>query len=201
VPRNEVNHPTFLRSATHVSRKDLKYGEAFREASRRAQEAGAPLFIPTFTSLRRNIVEHLTRSLHRLEEKMSRIQQGQKRMCCKQLSYWNTWVSIFEQNGASSYLTPDQPHVDQVIKSEIRQARLEDPIYSRSQGLSVLHFDKLDHTQNKKPWLMVNKDWGEQSHTVVESIYADKINKMLPDRCQDRLKACVSPFTLLKTTT
>jgi hypothetical protein len=72
VPRNEVNHPTFLRSATHVSRKDLKYGEAFREASRRAQEAGAPLFIPTFTSLRRNIVEHLTRSLHRLEEKMSR---------------------------------------------------------------------------------------------------------------------------------
>jgi len=48
-----------------------EYESAFAEASKRAQDASAPLFIPTFTGLRRTIVEHLTEDLQRLEQELS----------------------------------------------------------------------------------------------------------------------------------
>jgi hypothetical protein len=59
-----------------MSRRYNKYGAAFAEVSQRAQAASAPLFIPTFTGLRRTIVEHLTESLHRIEQELSTNESG-----------------------------------------------------------------------------------------------------------------------------
>lgn len=51
--------------------KYTKYGTAFADVSRRAHSASAPLFIPDFTGVRRQIVEHLNDSIHDLEAKLS----------------------------------------------------------------------------------------------------------------------------------
>jgi hypothetical protein len=81
--------------------------------------------------------------------------------------------------------------IDQIIKSEMRQARLDDPVYASSQGLSVLHFDLLDRTQSKlQPWLMISKNWGEHSHTVVDPVDDARLQDMLPDHCRNELKVC-----------
>lgn len=67
------------RSGTHGSTALLRnykskfddYTAEFAKASERARDASAPLFIPTFTGLRRTIVEHLTANLQRLEHDLS----------------------------------------------------------------------------------------------------------------------------------
>lgn len=71
----------------------------------------------------------------------------------------------------------------------MRQARLQDPSYATSQGLNVLHFDMLDRKHEKlRPWLMVNKNWGEQSRTVEEPVDDVMLKRFLPNHWQEKLK-------------
>jgi hypothetical protein len=67
---DNVSSSAFLHP--HLPKEYNKFGSAFADVSQRAQTAGAPLFIPTFTGLRRTIVEHLTSSLHQREEEISK---------------------------------------------------------------------------------------------------------------------------------
>jgi hypothetical protein len=92
------------------------------------------------------------------------------------------------------HLASNYELADDVIDSELRLSRLDDPSYARSQGVSLLHFDVVDRSQfGSQPWLMVNKTWGAQSHTVVEPTRDIDLVKMLPDHCYNELKVSEYP--------
>ncbi|KAK5170524.1 uncharacterized protein LTR77_005112 [Saxophila tyrrhenica] len=119
-----ANSRSLLRKngSTHVEHQPVPTA-----ASGRVQGASAPLFVPSFTGLRRTIVEDLTTSLQSLEQKLTR----------------DALDAELRHRRVSEAVTLLR-QMDQVIEGEMLQARLEDPIYAGSRGLSVLHFDVLD---------------------------------------------------------
>ncbi|KAF2118616.1 hypothetical protein BDV96DRAFT_643854 [Lophiotrema nucula] len=191
-PTDDTLSPPLLRNYASLPKSSM-YASAFTDASKRRRDASAPLFIPTFTTLRRTIVEHLTTSLQQLERQIT----------TETLDTGLRQQRILE---AVNLLR----HMDQIIESEVKQSRLEDPAYAATRGLSVLHFDQMDNYQlESQPWVLLTKAWGAQSKNVVEPADDATIAKLLPDYCRDQVKVraqvddiqSLHPWTLRPKTT
>lgn len=59
-----------------------------------------------------------------------------------------------------------------MIKLETRRLKLEDPEYSGSRGLNVVHLEVEQqpgmHRREAGHWLMLGKDFGEESRDIID---------------------------------
>ncbi|KAJ8116575.1 hypothetical protein OPT61_g2021 [Boeremia exigua] len=148
-----------------------KNDPAVEEVSSKFHNTNTPLLVPSFSSLRRTLVEQLNKSLQRLERDIAAERSSEKVAEA---------VSLLQQ-------------MDYVIESEIKLSRLGDPTHADSQGLSVIHFELQDRTQSQlqshaQPWLMITHKWGLENSTIVEPMDNVRLKQILPEDHLNELK-------------